>query len=175
MKIHALLSTLMLSLLLFACGPSDNDPSSENGDAEKNDTSKAEKADQKGSRSKQKADPWNKDQVMAPSELAGMIRDSAAQLPLIHCIGPSPMIPHSEHFGEAHKDSALRAFRKRLSSLSRDTSLVIYCGCCPFEDCPNIRPAFSLLEEMGFKKHKLLGLHTSLKADWIDPGHPVER
>jgi len=52
---------------------------------------------------------------------------------------------------------------------------VIYCGCCPFEHCPNVRPAFQLLNEMKFTNQKLLNLSTNLKTDWIDKGYPVAK
>jgi hypothetical protein len=60
-----------------------------------------------------------------------------------------------------------------LSTLPKDANIVIYCGCCPFVKCPNIRPAFTLLNKMGFKKHKLLNLSHNVKTDWIDKGYPV--
>jgi hypothetical protein len=52
--------------------------------------------------------------------------------------------------------------------------VVIYCGCCPFAKCPNVRPAFSTLLGMGFKNPRLLNLSHNLKADWIDKGYPLE-
>ena len=52
-------------------------------------------------------------------------------------------------------------------------NIVIYCGCCPFKDCPNIRPAFSLLNSMKFTNHKLLNLPLNLKTDWINHGYPM--
>jgi hypothetical protein len=50
----------------------------------------------------------------------------------------------------------------------------VYCGCCPFEKCPNIRPAFNLMKAMGFSNGKLLNLPTNLKQNWIAKGYPVE-
>jgi hypothetical protein len=57
----------------------------------------------------------------------------------------------------------------------KDADVVIYCGCCPFRDCPNIRPAFRVLQEMKFTRAKLLNIPTTLKADWINKGYPSEK
>ena len=59
------------------------------------------------------------------------------------------------------------------AELVKVINIVIYCGCCPFEHCPNIRPAFNLLNEMGFTNQKLLSLQKNIKADCIDKGYPV--
>ena len=63
--------------------------------------------------------------------------------------------------------------RLELAKLSPDAQVVIYCGCCPFNHCPNIRPAFNLMNEMKFERHKLLNLPKNIKVDWIDKGYPV--
>jgi hypothetical protein len=51
--------------------------------------------------------------------------------------------------------------------------VIIYCGCCPFDKCPNIRPAFAALKEMGFKNARLLDLPKNIKADWLDKNYPA--
>jgi hypothetical protein len=57
----------------------------------------------------------------------------------------------------------------------RSANLVIYCGCCPFDHCPNIRPAYKALHEMGFVHVRVLVLPTSFAADWVEKGYPVEK
>ena len=51
--------------------------------------------------------------------------------------------------------------------------VVVYCGCCPFEHCPNIRPAMAVLKEMNFTDYYLLNLLRNIKINWIDKGYPV--
>ena len=75
--------------------------------------------------------------------------------------------------GEGKDKQKIEKLKKELSKLPKDTNIVIYCGCCPFKDCPNIRPAFKLLNEMKFTNHKLLNLSHNLKVDWIDKGYPI--
>jgi len=52
---------------------------------------------------------------------------------------------------------------------------VIYCGCCPFDHCPNIRPAYTALNAMGFKKLRVLVLPTNFATDWVDKGFPMQK
>jgi hypothetical protein len=57
----------------------------------------------------------------------------------------------------------------------RDREIVIYCGCCPWEKCPNIRPAFAALQEMGFTHVKALYVPDNLAKDWIGKGFPTDK
>jgi thiosulfate/3-mercaptopyruvate sulfurtransferase len=117
-------------------------------------------------------EPWTDKQLMPPDELAKIINNPKAKQPLIYAIGFGGGIKNSIEMGAARDQVSVDKFRKELSKLQKDADIVIYCGCCPFERCPNVRPAFRLLNEMGFKNHKLLNLATNLKTDWIDKGYP---
>jgi thiosulfate/3-mercaptopyruvate sulfurtransferase len=118
-------------------------------------------------------EPWKDSQLMASAELAGVINDPGAVKPTIFSIGPGASIRGSIDIGPA-KDN-LEKLRRELNKLPKDKAIVIYCGCCPFEHCPNIRPAFNMLNEMKYTNHKLLNLPKNLKVDWIDKGYPVKK
>ncbi len=118
-------------------------------------------------------EPWTESQLMNPADLAKMLNDPAAKLPLIISIGPSGLIKNSVDIGPGKEKENIEKLRAELSKLPKDKEIVIYCGCCPFKPCPNIRPAFSLLNEMKFTNHKLLNLSQNLKVDWIDKGYPM--
>lgn len=120
-------------------------------------------------------EPWEPRQLMPPADLAALINEPGAESPLIICIGPGALIPGSEDVGQTGEEANLEKLRALVKDQDRDHQVVLYCGCCPFERCPNIRPAFSLLNEMGFTEHRLLNLSTNLKTDWIAKGYPVER
>ena len=105
--------------------------------------------------------------------MAGFRLLPAAEKPLIVCIGPGALIKGSVDVGETRDPENQEKLRELLSGEPRDREIVLYCGCCPFKDCPNIRPAFSLLNSMEFTGHKLLNLSHNLKTDWIDRGYPV--
>lgn len=119
-------------------------------------------------------DPWRQDQLIEPSALAVILNDASAKQPIIYSIGFGGGIKNSIVEGPVKDSANLLKWKNELQKLPRDANIVIYCGCCPFEHCPNIRPAFKLLNEMGFTNQKLLDLSHNLKADWLDKGYPVE-
>ena len=121
------------------------------------------------------SDPWTEKQLMPPAELAKLLSDPAAKKPIVFSIGPSASIPGSIDIGQGREKENIEKFKQQLSKLSKDAGIVIYCGCCPFKNCPNIRPAFNLLTEMKFTNYKLLDLSQNFKTDWIDKGYPVKK
>jgi hypothetical protein len=110
---------------------------------------------------------------MAPKDLADIINSSTEVKPLIISVGPAGFIKDAIDIGPAQEKENLKKLKKLLSEEKKDREIVIYCGCCPFQKCPNIRPAFSLLNSMKFTRHKLLDLPHNLKADWINYGYPM--
>ena len=68
-----------------------------------------------------------------------------------------------------------QAVTERVAQLPHSTFIVLYCGCCPWERCPNIGPAFKLLHDLGFSNVKALYIADNLGTDWVDKGYPVER
>ena len=115
---------------------------------------------------------WTPENVMQPSELAQRLTDSTATLPVIISVGPGALIPHSINAGPAQEKENLIKLTKELKGLDRDKEVVVYCGCCPYEHCPNVRPAVALLQEMKFTHYKLLDLPHNMKTDWLDKGSP---
>jgi hypothetical protein len=119
-------------------------------------------------------DTWRKDQLIEPVQLAKIISDRKAAQPLIFNIGVVDNIKGARNMGASSEKENLERFRQTLKNLSKSTFLVVYCGCCPFSRCPNIRPAFSALNELGFTNGRLLNLPTNLKTDWISKGYPLQ-
>ncbi|GAB3956462.1 hypothetical protein GCM10028805_46390 [Spirosoma harenae] len=120
-----------------------------------------------------KAEPWGPNQLLEPADLASTILTPNATKPLIISIGPAATIKTSVGIGPGSEAENIAKLEKLLSKEPKDRAIVIYCGCCPFKNCPNVRPAFTKLNEMGFRNHKLLNLAKNLKTDWIDKGYPV--
>jgi thiosulfate/3-mercaptopyruvate sulfurtransferase len=117
---------------------------------------------------------WTKGQMMEPSELAATIQ-SNKEIPVIFSIGPGTNIPHSRKIGMIREGENMKNFKGQLAKLPKDTKIVVYCGCCPYEHCPNVRPAMGLLKEMKFTNYKLLDLPQNIKVDWIDKGYPTSK
>jgi thiosulfate/3-mercaptopyruvate sulfurtransferase len=123
----------------------------------------------------QKEDPWKASQLLSPADLAKTIGDPQSKQPYIFCIGPGALIRGSIDIGPAREGVNLDKLKQQLSTLPKEARVVIYCGCCPFEHCPNIRPAFALLNEMKFTHPQLLNLEHNIKTDWVDKGYPVTK
>jgi thiosulfate/3-mercaptopyruvate sulfurtransferase len=121
--------------------------------------------------SAQKPVNWTPDQLIEPAALAKTI-ESNEDVPLIYCVGPGVVIPHSIDIGMTNDEKNLAKFKDSINNLPRNSNIVIYCGCCPFDHCPNVRPAIALLQQMKFTNYHLLDLSHNIKTDWIAKGYP---
>ncbi|HEV7331576.1 MAG TPA: rhodanese-like domain-containing protein [Flavisolibacter sp.] len=124
--------------------------------------------------SAQKPVNWTKEQLLEPAALAEKIQ-SKKDLPTLISVGPGATIPNSIHIGMTNDAANLASLKTKLRAMPKDASVVIYCGCCPFENCPNVRPAIAALQELKFTKYKLLNIPRNMKADWIDKGYPTAK
>src|ERR1039458_2658700 len=98
---------------------------------------------------------------------------------MIH-VGPNVLyrskhVPGAVYAGPGSTAAGLEMLRAEAGKLARDREVLVYCGCCPWERCPNVKPAMALLQEMGFTKVKALHLETGFKVDWIDRGDDIGR
>jgi len=120
-------------------------------------------------------EPWTASDLLQPEQAAKELRNAL----VIH-VG-FPVLYRSVHIGgsifagPASKDEGLAALRKAVAGQPKTREIILYCGCCPFDKCPNIRPAFAALHEMGFTHVRAMVLATNLKTDWIDKGYPVDK
>ena len=120
----------------------------------------------------QKQEPWNNSQLMTTKVLADKILKNETGNILILSVGPDAVIKGSVDIGPAREEENRNKLTDYLKDVPRDKEVVIYCGCCPFDRCPNIRPAFSALNKMGFKNARLLDIPKNIKVDWLDKGYP---
>jgi hypothetical protein len=116
--------------------------------------------------------------TIQPKELAEQLRTQAAK-PAIIQVGPNLLyrshhIPGALYAGPAGKPEGLAALKAAVKDLPHDRDLVVYCGCCPWDKCPNVKPAIELLNQLGFTHVKAMYSGTNFKTDWIDQGYPVE-
>lgn len=99
--------------------------------------------------------------------------------PAIFQVGPNVLyrgkhIPGAVYAGPGSKPEGLAMLKSAVADLPRAGEIVIYCGCCPWDRCPNIKPAIETLKQMGFTKIKALYLENSFAKDWIDKDYPTE-
>jgi thiosulfate/3-mercaptopyruvate sulfurtransferase len=126
------------------------------------------------------ADPWTAERIVQPAELARELGDKNGTPPTIVYVGFRTLfagghIPGATFHGSASTEQGLSDLRKWAEELPRTADMVIYCGCCPFEKCPNIRPGFTALDQMRFKKLRVLFLPTNFATDWVDKDYPMEK
>jgi hypothetical protein len=123
--------------------------------------------------------PWSQAQTVSPADFAKELQNHDASLKIVY-VGVRTLysgahIPGSVFHGPGSTDQGLSDLKKFAVTLPKGANIVIYCGCCPLERCPNLRPAFSTLKEMGFTHLRVLILPTDFAADWIEKGYPVEK
>jgi thiosulfate/3-mercaptopyruvate sulfurtransferase len=120
-------------------------------------------------------------QLVQPADLARELASTSGDArPTILYVGFRTLfagghIPGATFHGSASTKQGLADIKNWAASLPRTTNIVVYCGCCPFERCPNIRPAFALLRDMGFLRLRVLDLPTSFATDWADKNYPIEK
>lgn len=125
------------------------------------------------------SDPWTKTQTVQPADLAKELGNSK-NAPTVVFVGFKRLysaghIKGAQFHGTAGSNEGLKELTAWATELPRSTNLVIYCGCCPMERCPNIRPAFKALQGLGFKKLRVLLLPQDFAADWAGKGFPYDK
>jgi hypothetical protein len=122
----------------------------------------------------QNPENWTAEELIEPAELAKVI-EAGKDLPVIISVGPGAPIPKSIDIGMVKDQENIDKLKTELSNQSKEASIIIYCGCCPYDHCPNVRPAIAILKDMKFTNFRLLNLPKNIKADWIDKGYPVKK
>jgi rhodanese-related sulfurtransferase len=117
---------------------------------------------------------------LQPEVLLHLQQAKGVDKPLILQVGSRMLfaqahIPGSEYIGPGSQPAGIQQLQNRVNALSRKKLIVIYCGCCPLNRCPNLGPAFAKLSEMGFTNVKVLYLANNFGADWAGKGYPVEQ
>jgi thiosulfate/3-mercaptopyruvate sulfurtransferase len=115
--------------------------------------------------------------VVEPKEVAAALAKGPG--PSILYVGPN-VLYRSKHIhgalfaGPGGRPEGLELLKTEAGKLPRDRDLVLYCGCCPWDHCPNMKPAMELLKGMGFTHVKAMYIPENFKKDWIDHGYPVD-
>ena len=118
--------------------------------------------------------------LINPQDLAKTLQSPKGERPLLIYVGfrfpyTQGHIPGSEYFGPAADKAMVQQLRKHVEGLARNRFIVIYCGCCPWSHCPNVKPAYEALHDLGFTKLSVLYIPDNLGTDWVDKGYPVEK
>lgn len=113
-----------------------------------------------------------------PDQLRALLKSDRAPVVLqvgSHLLFEEAHIPGSKYTGPGSQEIGLKALQQAVSPLPKDRAIVLYCGCCPWDRCPNIAPAWQRLHDMGYSNVKVLYLPNNFGDDWVAKGYPTER
>ena len=154
------------AILLTSCG---NKNSQQNSDKASGESAKVAIAQN---------DPWTEADIISPSQLNKEL--SSNNKPVLLHVGFSILynqnhIPGSKYMGPASQPNGIANLKSEVQSLNKDQQIVLYCGCCPWTDCPNVRPAFKTVHDMGYTNVKVLYIPHSFVQDWVDKGYSAKK
>jgi hypothetical protein len=117
--------------------------------------------------------------LINPEDFVKLLQ-TGKEKPVILQVGPHTLfaqahIPGSEYVGAASSEPGLKQLRDRVQSLPRNKFIVLYCGCCPWSHCPNVKPADDALGAMGFTNVKVLYISDNFGTNWVDKGYPTAK
>jgi hypothetical protein len=129
--------------------------------------------------SQQASDPWPKSALLEPAALASILQSPSGKQPVILSVA-FPVLYRAKHIqhaifaGPGSKPEGIEELKKAVANLPKDSDIVVYCGCCPMERCPNLRPAYRTLKELGFNHVRVLEIPTNMHTDWYSKNYPSE-
>jgi hypothetical protein len=126
------------------------------------------------------ADPWTAAQTVQPAQLVIELQQEKDPHVLVIYVGVKTLyngghIPGAVYYGPGSVEQVISDLKKYAATLPKNSNVVLYCGCCPLEKCPNLRPAFTALKDLGFARLRVLLLPTNFNADWVEKGYPVQK
>jgi len=125
-------------------------------------------------------DPWTAAQTVQPAQLVIELQQEKDPHVLVIYVGVKTLyngghIPGAVYYGPGSAEQGISDLKKYAATLPKNSDVVLYCGCCPLEKCPNLRPAFTALKDLGFARLRVLILPTSFNTDWAEKGYPVQK
>ena len=116
---------------------------------------------------------------LQPQELARRLSQPGERPLLLHVgfkkLYQQAHIPGSEFFGPGSEPEVIARLLRRVADLPRDREIVVYCGCCPWSRCPNVKPVYKALRELGFTRAQALYIDDDFGANWVAKGYPVSK
>ena len=123
-------------------------------------------------------DPWMAEQIVQPAQLVAELQQGGGPHPTVIYVGFKTLyagahIPGAVYHGPGSTEQGISDLKKFAATLPREADVVLYCGCCPLEKCPNLRPAFHALKEIGISRLRVLILPNSFNTEWVQKGYPT--
>lgn len=123
-------------------------------------------------------DPWLPTEVMPAQLLAERLAGKSP--PAVISVSNAWLygqahVRGARHFGDPGSPAGREQLSRAFARLPKDRELVLYCGCCDFTDCPNVRAGYSLARQVRPEGLRVLYLPTSLYPDWVERGYATEK
>jgi hypothetical protein len=117
--------------------------------------------------------------VLDPAQLVDML-SKPGERPAVICVGfkflyDAAHIPGSLFRGPGREGAGIVSLAQWAGNAPKNKLAVIYCGCCPWAQCPNVEPAYVALKKMGLAQVKVLRIDRNFGADWVTKGFPTEK
>lgn len=124
--------------------------------------------------------PWQAGDLIQSAELAREMAVRGDAQPVVFQVGfqvlyKAAHIPGAKYAGPCAEADGVDALKAAVKDVPADREVVLYCGCCPWTDCPNIRPAYTALKQAGVKHLRVLEIPTNFRTDWTAKGFPIEK
>lgn len=123
---------------------------------------------------------WSSARQISAAELAKKISGPPQTRPIVLQVGFKALyegghIPGAVFAGPASTSDGLAILKRVAAKIPRHKEIILYCGCCPWDKCPNLHPAYDALRSMGFSQLVVLLVPQNFAHDWIGQGFPVVR
>jgi len=122
--------------------------------------------------------PWKPSELTAPAKIAEELKPPDPSRHIFYVGFPilykGAHVKDASFTGPCSKKEGTDLLTAALKDVPHDAEVIIYCGCCPFVRCPNIRPAYQVLKDLGYTRIKVLDLPTNLHTDWVEKGYPID-
>ncbi|HUO13917.1 MAG TPA: rhodanese-like domain-containing protein [Verrucomicrobiae bacterium] len=117
-------------------------------------------------------------QLINVEDLSRTLQSGKGEKPIIlqvgsHVLYQQAHIPGSDYAGAGSTEAGLTQLKERVEFVPKKKFIVLYCGCCPWSHCPNVKPAFDTLHALGFTNVKVLYIANNFGTDWVNKGYPV--
>ena len=114
--------------------------------------------------------------LIQPADLATKL----SMKPMVICVAPAALykgahIEGAVHGGFTSKPEGMAVLTALVKDVRKDREIYLYCGCCPWNHCPNMEPAYNYLKSQGFTRFKALKIATNLHTDWVVKGYPTTK
>ena len=116
---------------------------------------------------------YKPNELMQPKDLADLLKANKAGKLHILNMGVERNIKNAIEIGIVSSPSKYKGLQDQLKKYKKNEAIVIYCGCCKLENCPNVSLAIEKIRELGYTNVRILNFVDGINEDWIDKGYPM--